>query len=413
MSDSAASSPIETTEISATFKDLMALKNYRYLLLGQFVSSLGDGVYLLAVIWTMKLLTGSALQMSFVLAAEVVPLIVLGLIAGVFVDQGNQKKFMLLSDFFRGAAVVAIVVLYTFDLLAPWMLIVTAVIISSFEAFFSPAKAVAIKTIIPKPLLTRAQSLSSSIDTIIGLTAPVLAALLLAYSVTAAFVFNAVSYIASFVFIALISEKKLSQKRTEPLQLPGFFTQLKGGMKTIATISILRNLILYISAINFALAPIAILIPLIVNNPSQLATLEVVFFIGLLLGSLSINFLTKIRKIILISCGLVIIGCGLGSLALPFGFLVKSVCMGVVGVGLALCNIPLQSLFLTEVPQEVAGRASSTMSVIVQSCKPLSLLLTGSILAIVSIKIFLLLIGLFILATVGLMTMNTQLRSAK
>ncbi len=84
-----------------SYKALFAIKNYSLLIVGQLVSAIGDGVYALTLIWTMKVLTGSAVLMSFVLAAEIIPTIIFGIFAGVLVDRGNQKKYMVIADIFR------------------------------------------------------------------------------------------------------------------------------------------------------------------------------------------------------------------------------------------------------------------------------------------------------------------------
>ncbi|MGZ4107230.1 MAG: hypothetical protein ACXVDE_06150, partial [Tumebacillaceae bacterium] len=55
------------------FWNLMKNRNYRYLLLAQFVSDLGDGVYALGLLWAIKVMTGSGVQMSMVLTAELIP----------------------------------------------------------------------------------------------------------------------------------------------------------------------------------------------------------------------------------------------------------------------------------------------------------------------------------------------------
>lgn len=57
---------VESDEEKDSFKSLFAIKNYRLLIAGQLVSALGDGVYALTLIWTMKVLTGSAVLMSVV-----------------------------------------------------------------------------------------------------------------------------------------------------------------------------------------------------------------------------------------------------------------------------------------------------------------------------------------------------------
>ena len=85
---------VETTlpnevENKDSYKELLSIKDYRFLILGQLISMLGDGVYTLALIWTMKVLTGSAVLMSIVLAAEIIPLIFFSSFAGVLVDRGD------------------------------------------------------------------------------------------------------------------------------------------------------------------------------------------------------------------------------------------------------------------------------------------------------------------------------------
>ena len=140
------------------------------------------------------MLTGSAVLMSVVLAAEIIPLIFFGIFAGVLVDRGNPKKYMLMADLWRGAVILAIFVLLLVGHLSPWMLIVSAIITSSFDAFFSPAKTVSIRAIVPDHLMTRAQSVSATIQTVIGFVAPAIAALLLSLHLPTAFLFNAITF---------------------------------------------------------------------------------------------------------------------------------------------------------------------------------------------------------------------------
>ncbi|MCF6136455.1 MFS transporter [Pseudalkalibacillus berkeleyi] len=415
MSESSAEAKIitESEEQKDSFKNLIAIKDYRLLIAGQFVSALGDGVYALSLIWAMKILTGSALLMSFVLAAEVVPTILFGIISGVLVDRGNQKMYMLLADIFRGIVVVTLVLLFWFNMLNPWMLIAAAVLVSSFDAFFLPAKTVAIKTIVPDHLMTRAQSVSATIQTVVGLAAPALAGVLLLYSLSTAFLFNAATFFISFLFILFIKNKALSEKSTEKLNLKIFGKDLKTGFKTIVKVPILRGMIIYLVLINFMLAPIAILFPLFVDNVSQLAIVEIAFFIGILVGSISINFMNKFPKIVPMVTGLILMLGAFGALAFTNNFIIITALVAIAGIGSPLVSIALQSLFMVKVPREVLGRSQSTMRVLLESSKPISLLLTGALLVHFSISSFFLGIAIFGGIVVLMMILNPVIRKAE
>jgi MFS transporter, DHA3 family, macrolide efflux protein len=396
----------------ASFMDLMSIRNYRFLIFGQFVSALGDGVYALALIWAMKLLTGSAVQMSFVLAADIIPTILFGIFAGVLVDRGNQKKFMVLADIFRGLVVFCLVLLFWTNLLMPWMLILSAAIISSFGAFFSPAKTVAVRTIVPETLIHRAQSISSTIQTIVGLVAPAVAGVLLLLSIPSAFLFNSVTFFISFLFIALIREKQLTTKHPEKLNAKMFVTDLKTGFKTIITVPILRGLIIYLVLINFMFAPVEVLFPVYVHNPSQLAAIEIAFFIGILVGSISFNLFNKCRKVVPMVVGILLILLSFGILSFMNSFIIALVLVSIAGVGSPLASIALQSLFMVKVPREVLGRSQSTMRVMLESTKPVSLLLTGVLLVQFSVSNLFLGISIFGAMVVLLMVLNPVIRKA-
>lgn len=395
-----------------SFKSLFAIKDYRYLIAGQFVSTLGDGVYALTIIWTMKVLTGSAVLMSLVLAAEIIPTILFGIFAGVLVDRGDQKKFMLMSDIFRGLVILGVALLYWLNLLEPWMLIVAAVVVSSFDSFFIPAKAVAIRSIVPDYLITRAQSVSSTIQTVVGLAAPAIAGVLLVYSLSTAFLFNALTFFVSFFFILLIKEKALTNKASEKLNWKSFGTDLKTGLNTIVSVPILRGMIIYLVLINFMLAPIAVLFPLFVQSAADLAKVEIAFFIGILLGSVAINFFNKLPKIIPMIVGLVLMLGSFGGLAFTENFFVVLAIILVAGIGSPLASIALQSLFILKVPRELIGRSQSTMRVLLESSKPVSLMLIGSLLVYFSIHQMFLMISIFGGVVVLLMVLNPAIRKA-
>lgn len=401
---------VESDEEKDSFKSLFAIKNYRLLIAGQLVSALGDGVYALTLIWTMKVLTGSAVLMSVVLAADIIPTIIIGIFAGVLVDRGNQKKYMLLADIFRGIVIVSIVLLLLGGHLSPWMLIVATIITSSFDAFFSPAKTVAIRKIVPEYLMTRAQSISATIQTIVGLIAPALAGILLVYSLPTAFIFNAATFFISFICIAFIKQKSLTEKSETKLNFKSFSSDLKTGLKTIISVPILRGMIIYLVLINFMLAPVSIIFPMFVKNASELAIVEIAFAIGILIGSIAINLFNKTKKIIPMILGLTLLLGSFAVLAFVDNLVVVALLVLIAGLGSIFANIILQTIFMIKVPREVLGRSQSTMRVLLESSRPVSLLLVGSLLVHFSISNLFLGIAIFGGIIVLLMVLDPAIR---
>ena len=412
MEETAVKEQAEESSKKSSMKDLLQIKNYRYLLFGQAIAMLGDGVYTLALVWSMKELTGSAVYMSYVLAAGMIPTILLGIFAGVFVDRGNQKNIMLAADLYRAFVLFGLFSLFLLDLLAPWMLIVSAFIVSSFSAFFTPARAVAIRSIVPDPLIIRAQSASSTVQVVTGLAAPVIAGILLAMGLRFAFLFNAIMFLLSFVFIRLINHPELLLKKPGKLNRSIFMADLKEGFQTIIKAPILRAMIIYLVLINFMFAPVELLLPAYVDNPSQLAIIEVAFFIGILAGSISINIFANRPKIYPITIGLFMILLPFAGLGLFTNFIVSCLLIGLAGTGSTLVNITLSSLFMVKIPREVIGRSQSTMRVLLESVNPASLLLAGVLMTFVSVQQMFMVIAVFGIIIVFLMLANPLIRKA-
>src|SRR3954454_8206212 len=84
---------------------------------GQTVSNLGSSVTLFALPLLVYQLTGSALNLGIVTAAEFVPYLLFGLIIGAWVDRVDRKRLMIVTDLLRAAVVGSIPVLFWLDLL--------------------------------------------------------------------------------------------------------------------------------------------------------------------------------------------------------------------------------------------------------------------------------------------------------
>src|SRR5690349_25122961 len=102
-----AATPTQTMSPQAMLRD----RAFRTLWLAQFVSIFGDFLALFGVISLITFrLHGTAVQVTTVTIAYILPLALIGPIAGVFVDHWNVKRVMIASDLIRGALILLLTV---------------------------------------------------------------------------------------------------------------------------------------------------------------------------------------------------------------------------------------------------------------------------------------------------------------
>ncbi|HCI79913.1 MAG TPA: MFS transporter, partial [Ktedonobacter sp.] len=70
---------------------LFRQRNFSLLWIGNFISMMGDWILLVALPFYVFLRTGSALASGAMFIVEVIPTLLLGSVAGVFVDRWSRK----------------------------------------------------------------------------------------------------------------------------------------------------------------------------------------------------------------------------------------------------------------------------------------------------------------------------------
>jgi MFS family permease len=226
-----------------------------------FISTIGTALTSLAAGILVFRLTGSALSVGLILIATAVPSLVVGLIAGVFVDRYDRKKIMVVADMLRGVLVFLIPFLYPYGI--GW-LYVLVILSSALGKFFDPAHESVLPDVAPDEELAAANSfiaISSFGSTAIGFAASGLIAS--AISIDWAFWLDSVTFIVSALLITRI--------RVKPLEIEGETTvrtvgrNLKAGFDYLFGTPILRSLfVIYIPVLisfglwNVLLLPFAI-----------------------------------------------------------------------------------------------------------------------------------------------------------
>ncbi len=194
------SSPAETISPKPyTLKTILRFKPFRTLWLAQFVSVFGDFLALFGVI---SLITfrwhGTAVQVTTVTIAYILPLAIIGPVAGVFVDHWNVKRLMIASDLIRAALILMLVFVHDVTQISVIFLLMSAV-----SSFFAPAQSVTIRTIVPPEGLLAANAMMAQAFYLVRLLSPAAAGALVAWlTAKSCFYLDVISFVFSAAMIS-------------------------------------------------------------------------------------------------------------------------------------------------------------------------------------------------------------------
>jgi CRP-like cAMP-binding protein/predicted MFS family arabinose efflux permease len=207
--------------------------------LAQLISTIGDSFTMIAAGILIFQKTGSALSVGLMLMATSIPTLLIGMIAGVFVDRFNRKKIMIVCDLSRGVLISLIPILIRYNVV--WMYVIVF-LSSAISTFFSPAYDSIVPEMASDEELTAANSMiaiSSFGSTAVGFAA---SGLLAAYSINLAFVIDAATFFISALLMSGIRIAPL--KVEEKTSVAVVVNNLQGGLKYMFNNRILRSIVL-------------------------------------------------------------------------------------------------------------------------------------------------------------------------
>ncbi len=101
-----------------SFLRVLSNRPFGLLWIGQMVSQSGDYIFDVVALWLVLQLTGDIFKVGLTTATIFLPPVVIGPLAGVYVDKFNRRDIILVSNIFQAATVAGIAVLYTFGSLS-------------------------------------------------------------------------------------------------------------------------------------------------------------------------------------------------------------------------------------------------------------------------------------------------------
>ncbi len=212
-------------------------RNFTLLWIADFISTSGSALTYLAAGILVFRLTGSAASVGLMLMATAIPSLLIGLVAGVFVDRYNRKTIMIVADLARGGLVLLIPFLAEQNII--WLYVVVF-LTSALDKFFQPAHESILPELAPDEELAAANSfiaISTFGSTAIGFAASGIIASLA--DIKWAFYLDALTFIGSAVFILLMTIPKLAVN--EETSISNVISNLKEGGRFLWNTPILRS----------------------------------------------------------------------------------------------------------------------------------------------------------------------------
>ena len=150
---------------------MLTNRNFLFLWLGQVISNFGDRLNqmaLVALIYQRN--PGSEVALAKLISFTIIPVFLVGPIAGAWVDRLNRRKIMIISDVLRGILVLSIPICIRANQI---LLVYLAIFITfSLSRFFIPSKMALIPELVPKDKLLVANTLNDTthmIGNVVGL----------------------------------------------------------------------------------------------------------------------------------------------------------------------------------------------------------------------------------------------------
>ncbi|TAK34264.1 MAG: MFS transporter [Chloroflexota bacterium] len=329
------------------------LKNRHFLALwmAQVLSQTAQNAILYVLMILVEERTSSTTHMSFLVLSTILPSVVFGMAAGVFVDRVKKKMVLTSTNFLRALLVLLYIVVEP----AFALIYLLNLIFSTVGQFFSPAEAATIPLVVKKKQLVTANGLFNITFTVSQLAGFVLVAppLVKWLGIDTTFIVIAIAYVVAGILVGFLPDHEESTRpllgfgdlrdfvlRRQPRSgadavaveavgamektiVRNFFEELRQGWDLVRGDRFIALSMLYLTLMNTLMLVMATLAPGFAGRVLGIAPDDVIYIfspigVGILLGTVILPSLAaRMGKPRLATAGLVLIA----AVCLIFGLL--------------------------------------------------------------------------------------------
>jgi MFS family permease len=357
---------------------------------GQTISEFGSQISQLAIpLLAAVSLHASAFEFSLLGVLGFMPFILFALPAGVWVDRLRRRQILIVGDAARALLLALVPILWALHELRMWHLLVLQFVIGIFTVFFDVAYQSYLPALIEREHLVDGNSklqLTVSVSQVAGPS--VSGALIAAVTAPYAILADAVSFVASTLFMVTMRHRETPPQHDDATPRPKMWPQVKEGLQWVAGHPWLRAIAACTGSSNFFSSVLFAIVVLYMVRTLHLSAFEIGFVFavgsaGSILGALATGRLNKAlgvgRTIVLTAAVFSVAGLAVPLAPKSFPLPLLMLAQVMFGFGSVTYNITQVSLRQAITPERLQGRMNAAMRWIVWGTIPLGSLAGGAI----------------------------------
>ncbi len=357
-------------------------RNFRLFYTGQSVSLIGTWMHLLAQGWLVLELTDSALWVGLVSFLNAVPILVLSLPAGVYVDRADKRRVVTVCQALMLLEALVLAVLAGTGLVRAWHVGLLAFALGCISAVEIPARQAMIVELVGKGDLTNAIALNSAAFNATRIVGPAIAGIIVARAgVTACFGINVLTYLGPL--IALRRMERPAWMRPEGLGEVA--ARLREGLRFVKAERPVFALILATGVLSVLGFPYVVLMPVFARDVFEvgadgLGVMTGAVGVGALSAALGLAaFAGRAPRGRLVGWASTMFGLTVAGFACAPRFAPAVVLLGLSGFAMVLNNAATNTLLQGLAPDALRGRVMALWSLVFVGFAPLGAMLEGAL----------------------------------
>ena len=378
-------------------------------LTGRMVSTLGDGVALVALTLRLQADGASPYEVGLLLAAGTIPLLLLAYPVGRLVDTHDSRRLLVGGGLVEVAATIPLIFLHSVG-----VIVLLVAILGGAAAVTAATWSALVPRIVGDDRLAEAVSAQQSLNLLVLVGAPALGGLL-----AGEFGSGVPVAVDAATFVVLTAAAALVRTRRVPEQIPAVVgsPSVRGGFALLRGDRVLAPLLAGMALVVLLVGMVDVVLVFLVRETLHAGGVwygvaEASWMTGMVAGSLGAGRVrTEPRQVRATIAGAVLACAGLACFAVAPAVWILFPLSVLGGVGNGYAGTCLSTLLMVRTPDSARGRVSAAANAVFGGAQGVSLLLGAAVAVVLSPRTIYALAGLLGLAVAGTLAVTSAPRT--
>jgi MFS family permease len=360
----------------------LAIRNYRLFWIGQLISLTGTWMQRTAQDWLVIQLTHSPFDLGLVTAFQFLPITLLTLVGGVFIDRWPKHRLLLITQIALLIQAAVFTVLVATGLIQIWHVYILAAVQGLVNAIGNPARQAFVPELVGRSRLVNAIALNSMLFNGARIVGPAVAGVLIAnLGIPPALFLNAVSFLAVIGGLLLMDPRAFEIRPRAASGPVG--RRLLEGLRYVRQTPDVLLIMLLMGAIGTFGYNFSVVLPLVAGfllktSAAGFGGLSAFLGLGSLVAALTTAYARQVTPRRLVA-GAATFSLLLGGVAASTHFALTALLLVALGFAGIIFTTTANTLLQLTVPDDLRGRVLSLYILLFAGTTPIGGFLIGSL----------------------------------